>query len=129
MIQLMPGAVLLPEVAVNEVRIRAEGFLHQPGGRIRLQPVIGIHMHDVFAGGDFQSAPTGVRESAVLLVHHDDIPLRELFHDFGENLHRTVRRSVVHENAFQLRIGLAQDRTGALSDIRLHPVNGHDDGD
>ena len=122
------GALLLVvSSGANQLRPVAQSGLHQGLVGIRLQPVVAVGEGQIFSGGRFDSGIPGIAEAAVFLMNDTNaaVPACVVIAE------RTaaVRGAVIHQNDFQIWIGLTAKGVHALGQICLHLVNRDNDAE
>lgn len=93
---------------------------------VRLDVVIAVDEADEIALANVKSCISGRRKAAIILVDH----LNAVIHCsiIVTDLRAAVRRSVIHQDQFEILVGLSSDGIYALCQICLNLKDGHDHG-
>ena len=93
------------------------------------KPIIRIDLVDIITCNMLKSCLSSSRQSAVLLIHdHNPIPQcgKLIVDHIVQDLDRIVLRAIIDKDELDMRICLAEHRSGKLSYILLYTVNRHD---
>ena len=124
----LPGdAVHIIAAAADQVRAVCLRRSHKAFVHFRLDPVVAVHEAEVFAPGNVHASVPGAAEAPVFLV--DDLNSGIFPGVFITNGAGGILGPVLHQNDFQVFIGLGQNRIDAFGKIRFHIVNRNDDAD
>ena len=92
-----------------------------------VNPIIPIYKHKIIALGiAYPGSPRGGCSPVLLMDDADAGILCRIGITHGG---AAVRRAVVHQNHFQIPIGLVQHAIHALGKVRFDPINGNDHTD
>ena len=94
---------------------------------IRRNPIIAIDKSHQFSGCDDYPCISGIRQASIRLVYHPNTAI--FFRPCIAHGGAAIRRSIVHQDDFQIRIRLVYDGGHALIQIWFHLIDRDDNAD